>query len=865
MISRYEIVARIGTGGMGEVYRARDPGLGRDVAIKILPARFRDEPGRLSRFEQEVRAVGALDHPNILAVHDVGLHLDCPYLVSELLEGSSLEERMAAGDLTARRSLEIAVAIADGLAAAHERGIVHRDIKPGNVFITADGHVKILDFGVAKLASGSRPEVEVGSVDTAVTATQSGALVGTPAYMSPEQVRGEPVDHRTDIFSFGVVLYEMLARRRPFRGKNLVQLAAAIQGSDPEPLSGLDERLPPAVEGVVRRCLEKRPDERFSSAHDVALILRSILEGTSQSPPTLVLPRRRKLAPRWFLGAAAVMAALVAGAFAVHLIFVPPAMPDTLHLTVMPFEAGSPSHGPFALGVAESVERALALLEEQAGGGLQLLPQATAESWGRSTLEERGRFFNVTVGLRGRVELGSDRIRLSLDLVEPGTGRGLRTVVLDHDLLDIAALQHEPLAALADALGLAVDEATRTRLEARSTNVVAAYEPYLHGLGLLRFADDPHDRARAASLLADSTERDPFFAPAAAARADAARLQFLAAGDKAALNEARRWAARAVELLPEDTLGYEAMAGVAKAAGDAAGEIEALERATELAPDCAELHRRLGRCRALSGDSDEALAAYERALFLEPDSWLTLYLLGQLEIARGELYAAAGRFRNAMAAAPSNPIGANGLGGILYFLGRRDQARAAFQQSLEIEPNLFALSNLGTLEFEEGRFGTAAQYFRKALELDENDLQTWAYLAASLDYGGKPEQAEPAYRRVVELGTEALAKNPDDPVTLASVAGTFGKLGDLPRGVELAERAARQPVDDPVLMGSIAESFEELGERDRAVEWITAALEGGLDPAWVERRPSLQDLRADPRYTAAAASRSEPVPGLGEE
>jgi len=215
-ISRYEVVAKIGAGGMGEVYRARDPSIGRDVAIKILPEAVRDDPGRLRRFEQEARAAGGLNHPNILAVHDVGIFDDCPYLVTELLEGSSLEERMKAGDLTVRRSLQLAVEVAEGLAAAQARGIVHRDIKPGNIFVTGDGHAKILDFGIAKLAEDRREGAAFTEGETITLGTETGAMVGTPAYMSPEQVQGLEVDHRTDIFSFGVLIHEMLAGSRPF-------------------------------------------------------------------------------------------------------------------------------------------------------------------------------------------------------------------------------------------------------------------------------------------------------------------------------------------------------------------------------------------------------------------------------------------------------------------------------------------------------------------------------------------------------------------------------------------------------------------------------------------------------------------------
>jgi serine/threonine protein kinase len=267
---------------MGEVYRARDIRLGRDVAIKVLPAEFAGDPERLRRFEQEARAVAALDHPNILAIHDVGTHEGSPYLVTELLEGESLRERLSSGAIPVRKAVETAVQIGQGLAAAHEKGIVHRDLKPANVFVTRDGHVKILDFGIAKLIA-SRSLVEPAQATTVVEATEAGATLGTVGYMSPEQVRGQEVDQRSDIFSFGCVLYEMLSGRSPFKRETVADTTSAILHEDPAPLSPSGQAIAPALQEIVSRCLEKRAEERFSSAHDLALALRAV-SGEVETP-----------------------------------------------------------------------------------------------------------------------------------------------------------------------------------------------------------------------------------------------------------------------------------------------------------------------------------------------------------------------------------------------------------------------------------------------------------------------------------------------------------------------------------------------------------------------------------------------------
>ncbi|HSD72434.1 MAG TPA: protein kinase, partial [Thermoanaerobaculia bacterium] len=271
----YEIVTPIGAGGMGEVYRARDPRLGRDVAIKVLPASFSKDPDRLRRFEQEARAAGVLNHPNIMAVYDIGTVEGSPYVVSELLEGETLRSRLGGGPLAPRRATEYAVQIAHGLSAAHEKGIVHRDLKPENLFVTKDGRVKILDFGLAKLTQldGGGPQTNFPTA-AASAETEPGVVLGTLGYMSPEQVRGRPADARSDIFSFGAILYEMLSGKRAFHRDTAADTMSAILREDPPDLSSTNRQVSPGLDRIIRHCLEKDPEARFHSAHDLAFQLQ---------------------------------------------------------------------------------------------------------------------------------------------------------------------------------------------------------------------------------------------------------------------------------------------------------------------------------------------------------------------------------------------------------------------------------------------------------------------------------------------------------------------------------------------------------------------------------------------------------------
>src|SRR5262245_20719788 len=305
----YEIVAPIGEGGMGEVYRALDARLGREVAIKVLPASFAGDVDRLRRFEQEARATGALNHPNILAVYDIGSHDGAPYVVSELLEGETLRPRIGTSPLPHRRAIDYAIQIAKGLAAAHDKGIVHRDLKPDNVFVTRDGRVKILDFGLAKLTqTGASLDAETALVEQERPLTSAGTVMGTVGYMSPEQVRGFAVDHRSDIFSFGVVLYEMLTGRRAFLGDSAVETMNAILKEDPKSAGNGGPPLPPGLNRIVLHCLEKSPEERFQSARDIAFDIEA-LSGTSSRAMTAAAGARRS----WLRPVAVALLAVAAG------------------------------------------------------------------------------------------------------------------------------------------------------------------------------------------------------------------------------------------------------------------------------------------------------------------------------------------------------------------------------------------------------------------------------------------------------------------------------------------------------------------------------------------------------------------------
>jgi serine/threonine protein kinase len=348
----YEIQSPLGAGGMGEVYRAKDPRLGREVAIKVLPASFSQDADRLRRFEQEAKAAGVLNHPNITAVYDIGQHDGAPYVVQELLEGETLRAGLAGGRFSSRRAIDYSLQIANGLAAAHEKGIVHRDLKPENLFVTKDGRVKILDFGLAKLTHQEEGG-QATNLPTASAGTEPGVVMGTLGYMSPEQVKGKSADARSDIFSFGAVLYEMLSGRRAFHGESAAETISAILREEPPDLSVTNQSISPGLERIVRHSIEKNPEQRFHSAHDVAFAIESLATDSAARPAAPgVAPSRFVKRRALFLASAAAL--LLVSFFAGRLSRRPPQRPSLLfeRLTSEPGVERSPALSPDGESVA---------------------------------------------------------------------------------------------------------------------------------------------------------------------------------------------------------------------------------------------------------------------------------------------------------------------------------------------------------------------------------------------------------------------------------------------------------------------------------------------------------------------------------
>jgi non-specific serine/threonine protein kinase len=622
----YEIQASLGAGGMGEVYRARDTRLDRDVAIKVLPERLAQDARAAARFQREMKAVAVLSHPNILAIYDVGSDQNLTYAVMELLEGRTLGGRLKSGLMDWREAVEIATAIADGLAAAHAKGIVHRDIKPENIFLTSSGGLKILDFGLARPIDKSA--MPSGSPDLPSLDTQPGVVLGTMAYMSPEQVRGRPADARSDLFALGCVMYEMVTGRRPFFGATPADTMAAVLNEQPPALSQTGRARPAELDRLIHRCLEKEPSLRYSSAAEVAGILRGIGRQAGASAASQQLET-------------AAYGADTAGPLS-------PAA-NVPSVAVLPFRnmSSDPENEYFSDGLAEELISALARVD-----GLRVASRTSAFAFKGKNEDVRkiGEQLGVRTVLEGSVRKAGNKLRISAQLVNVSDGYNLWSETYNRDLKDIFDIQDEIAQNITKALRVILTPKDKNGNGKAQTVDVRAYELYLRGRQFF------HQFRRmgfefALQMFRAAIAIDPGYARAHAGIADCHSLLFT------------YWD-------PNDVHVYQAD--------------EASRRALELNPDLAEAHVARGLAEALRKQYAEAEQEYVTAIKLDPSLFEARYFFARVLQAQGKLTDAARVYEESCKLRPDNYQPVTHLVSIYNGLGRKADADATSQRALKI-------------------------------------------------------------------------------------------------------------------------------------------------------------------------------------
>jgi len=800
---------------MGEVYRAHDANLRRDVAIKVLPASLAADPDRIARFEREAHAVAALTHPNILAIHDFGSSGGVSYAVTELLEGETLRDVLDRGPLAPAKAASVTAQIARGLEAAHGRGIVHRDLKPENVFVLEDGHVKILDFGLAK------SDVS----DVAVTSsglTGAGLVLGTPGYMSPEQVRGEVVDHRSDIFSLGCVLYELLAGRRAFKSDSAVDTLHATLHADPD-LTVLGQRSPPLVR-IVGRCLEKKPSSRFQSAADLRFALESVANGhdTGTAAPQIVRPRSRSHQALFAALTLVTLAAVAGGVwYAARVRSANPpvvAIPTARGIAVLPFDnLGQPDQAYFTAGMTEEVTSQLSKIS-----ALRVMSRNAVARFKDppAQLAEMTRELNIGAVLAGSVRHDGSNVRVSVQLLAAPSGEVRWSEQYDRTVSNAFEVQSDIALRVARALQLSLPREERARIERLPTSNAAAYELYLKQRGVN--PNVPERNAEGIRLLDEAIALDPRFALAHSSRAR--RLRF---------------------------------SGYRTGRNDLLAAVAAAQTALTIDPQLASAHYQFGMAVNSLGRIDEARQAVQRAIELDSNYYLAMQDLAIMEVNYGRLDQAVYWARRALPLAPNVSGSYYTLGLPLTFLDDQLAKRlltSTTRRAAPLEQGLLAVIDL--------RHGNAA---------------------AGLDRMRTVEAANPGNAEMSELVTElaVYAGAADAEQRLDAVVTTFPNMRGFwaaytPRTLRayLFMHAGQLERARPLIDAALAENrklieggdhsyfplYENvalqlmLGNRQAALDLFDKAIDAGaLDSAFPKVDPLVAGLREEPRFLAALA------------
>jgi len=844
-VSHYRILERLGGGGMGVVYKAHDLKLDRTVALKFLPPDLTRDPDARERFIHEAQAASALDHPNICNIHEIDETLDGrTFLCMAFYDGPSLKTEIEQGPLEMGRALDIAVQIAEGLERAHEAGMIHRDIKPANVMITSRREVKIIDFGLAKLAGQT-------------TLTGKMHLLGTAAYMSPEQVRGDEVDHRTDIWSFGMTLYEMVAGEHPFRCDHREATFYSILAKDPKPVKELRDDVPPGLARIIRCCLEKEPADRFQSMTAVLTELKSVRtqwiparahRSWREHIPRLHLRRRlRKLSLP-----AALMVIATAGGLA-WVLFLRgtggPSFAEGKHLAVLPFNniGNDSANQAFCEGLWEMVTCQLTQLE-QFGGPLWVVPTTEVRKNSIASASDAHRMFGVNLVFSTSLQRERDSLVLALNLVDANSLRQLQSALLTERLANVSSIQVDVVSKMAEMLEVELQPEAHRALAAGGTALPDAYEHYIKGCGFMHRSDKVENIDTAIELFQRAIGEDSLYALAYSGLGEAYWRKYKAVKDVHLVALAKQNCERALAVDTELPRVHVTMGLVHAGTGDHQEALRDFGRALALDSVNSDAFREMARAYSALGENDKAESTLKKAIQLKPDYWAGYNALGFFYYGQGRLSDAILQYRRVVELTPDNIKGYNNLGGMQFLAGRWDEAKEAWEQSLEIEPTRRVYSNLGTLHFYCGRYSDACDMFRSALSYSEMDYPIWGNLASSLYWTpGKRSQARETYKRAAELAETQLLVNPHDEVVLADLSVYCAMLENRDRALTLLEKVCASEPSNPDIMARIADAYEHLGDRESAVSWIGRALESGYSVRMLNAAPGMGELRKDRR------------------
>jgi eukaryotic-like serine/threonine-protein kinase len=890
LVGKYKILGLAGAGGMGVVYRALDVKLERTVALKFLPEHVVSTGEERERFLREARTASALDHPNIGVIH--GLEETDHgriFIVMAYYAGETLAQKMRRGPRPTAESVDIAIQIGEGLAAAHAGTVVHRDMKPSNVILTQSGVAKIVDFGLARLSSAN--------------STQSISTAGTIGYMSPEQTIGKFVDQRTDIWAIGIVLAEMVTGKNPFQRETPAATIFAILNEPPLPM----DELPIDLLRVIYRSLSKEPATRYQTCREMVADLKEVRSRldpeetveqtggasktgsrpashpssssrpTSSRPSTLtaaglaselrkqieqasrpvwgtsnsIAPQKSKW-PLWLAGGG-----IVAAVSLVVLSFLPLVRDRVVgwfsrpeeHIAVLPFDnvGNNPENAAVSDGLMDSLSSRLTNLES----GKQSLWVVPPSEVRRQKITDPSSAFHqlgATVAVEGSLQREGQKIHLTVNLINTKNLRQIGSVTLEDQAGDFSSLEDEAVTRLAKLLRINV---TPEMLRATGGAVNAgAYESYLKALGYTQRYDKPGNLDLAIAELNNAVKADPRFALGFAQLGDAYRLKYRLSKDSKWLDEALGNCQKAQQLDDRLPAVYVTLGKIHGYSGKYDLALQEYQRALQLDPRNADAVIGLANSYDSAGRTSDAEAAYRKAIALRPDSWDGFNSFGAFLYAHQRYQEAVAEFRHAIGLTPDNASVYLNLGAVYADMGEKHylDAEEMLRKSIAIEPTYPAYANLGSLYFQEQKYAESAAATEKALQLNDKDHVVWSTLAIAYDNLKDKEKADKARERQIVLLEQAARDTPRDAMVQSSLGLLYAKKKMREKAVPRIQSALELSPDDPNVLENVGEAYEDLGDRAQALLSIEKSLQRGYPIGDLKNLPGLQELLSDPSF-----------------
>jgi len=873
---RYRIEALLGQGGMGRVYKATDKELSRTVAIKVVRQGVVGEEDALNRFKQELILASKISHKNILRIHDMGEVAGMKFITMAYVEGQDLHQLIRDNPkLPLERIVKFAQQLAGALAAAHAEDVVHRDLKPQNILVDASDQLYIADFGLAKSYAAG-----------AVGMTQTGAFLGTPRYMSPEQVEGKPTDGRSDLYAFGLILYEMVAGDVPFTGESTLKVMYQRLQERPKSPKSTNPSVPAWLDNVIMRCLEKDPEDRYQNAYEILADLQggqsvsglsrsgiSRIGGVSRSGSSIQIQLPEFANRRWIWYVAGGVLAAVILAFAIppvrHMILggggnagtptisgVPP-LSSGRFVAVLPFQilGDSSQVGYVAQGIEEALSAKLFQLKDVRVTSNEAADKADQ----KQPLQKIARALGANLLVQGVLQASGDKMRITMNLEDVADGKRLWSGEFDGVIGDLFTLEDQIYSQLVSGLRVNPTSDELATAEARPTNNVAAYDLYLRGRNAMRGHGDKNVQS-ALDYFDQALKADPKFALAYTGVADASLRMNSIKKDSFWTQKALAAAQQAQQLddkLPEvhATLG-----SVYSATGKYSESVAELNRGLALAPNSDEFYRRLGDVYSQSGNVTLAIESYQKAVTLNPYYWVNQNGLGKAYARREDFPNALKAFQQVTVLEPDIIVGYENVGNIYAEEGQYQESIPYYQKALQIEPYFSAYSNLGSSYFFLKQYSNAVGMFEKAVELNPNDTMMMVNLADAYRGAGQADKAHTTYQQAIADGFKELQTNPQDAEVMSEMALSYARIGDAAQAQNFIKQARGIDKDSVGYIYAEAQIDALSGRSAEALKALREAFEKHYPAESAAGDDDLKSLTGNAEFSSLIKQYSEKKP-----